>query len=102
MRSAQTVLSAIVTSNRLVLYEREVTLEEIQPRTDERLEEFVTRALLELLTLGKIDVTTELSAAFAGDRRVLEGIHLLADNGYGEDDFGNNLPLPVRLEYLRK
>jgi hypothetical protein len=102
LASARGVIQALFTSNRLVLYEREVTLEEIQPRIDERLEEFVTRALLELLTLGKIDVTTELSAAFAGDRRVLEDIRLLAENGYGEDDFGNNLPLPVRLEYLRK
>lgn len=34
--------------------------------------------------------------------RVLEDIKLLAENGYGEDDFGNNLPLPARLSYLRK
>jgi hypothetical protein len=96
------VIQALFVSNQLVLYEREVSLEEIQPRADECLEEFVTRALLELLTVGKIDVTTELSAEFAGDRRVLEDIRLLAENGYGEDDFGNNLPLPTRLEYLRK
>ena len=54
------------------------------------------------LTLGKIDVTTELSASFTGDRRVLDDIRLLAENGYGEDNFSNNLPLPERLAYLRK
>ena len=54
------------------------------------------------MTLGKIDVTTELSASFTGDRRVLDDIRLLAENGYGEDNFSNNLPLPERLAYLRK
>jgi hypothetical protein len=33
---------------------------------------------------------------------VLEDIRLLAANGYGEDDFGNNLPLPEKLQYLRR
>ena len=99
--SVRGVIQSLFANNRLVLYEREVSLEEIRPRPGEQLGEFVTRALLELLTVGKIDVTTELSAEFAGDRRVLQDIRLLAENGYGEDDFGNNLPLPGRLEYLR-
>jgi hypothetical protein len=99
--SVRGVIQALFASNRLVLYEREVSLQDIQPRPGERLGEFVMRALLELLTVGKIDVTTDLAAEFAGDRRVLEDIRLLAENGYGEDDFGNNLPLPARLEYLR-
>ena len=59
------------------------------------------RLLLDV-TAGKIDVVVELSACFRGDRRVLEDIRLLAENGYGEDDFGNNLVLPERLQYLRK
>jgi hypothetical protein len=44
----------------------------------------------------------DITVAFAGDQRVLEDIRLLAENGYGEDDFGNNLPLPPKLSYLRK
>jgi phosphotransferase system HPr-like phosphotransfer protein len=100
--SVRGVIQALFASNRLVLYQREVSLGDIQPRADEGLEEFVTRALLELFTVGKIDVTVRLDADFAGDRRVLEDIRLLAENGYGEDDFGNNLPLPAKLEYLRK
>jgi len=44
----------------------------------------------------------EIMATFYGDRRVIEDIRLLAENGYGEDDFGNNLPLPAKLQYLRK
>jgi hypothetical protein len=96
------VVQALFARNRLVLYERDVILGGLQPRADENTDEFVIRALVQLLTLGKIDVKSELSVSFAGDRRVLEDIRLLADNGYGEDDFGNNLPLPERLGYLRK
>jgi hypothetical protein len=95
------VVQALFTRDRLVLYERELVLDGLEPRTDESADEFLIRALVQLLVLGKIDVNSELSVSFAGDRRVLEDIRLLADNGYGEDDFGNNLPLPERLGYLR-
>jgi hypothetical protein len=47
-------------------------------------------------------VIRDIEVTFTGDRRVLADINLLADNGYGEDDFGNNLPLPDKLSYLRK
>jgi hypothetical protein len=96
------VIQALFACNRLVLYERDVIVEELKLRADENTEEFVTRALVQLLTLGKIDVPTELSVSFTGDQRVLADLRLLAESGYGEDDFGNNLPLPDRLAYLRK
>jgi hypothetical protein len=100
--AVRSVIQALFAGNRLVLYEREVILEEVKCLADEGLEEYVARALVELFTVGKIDVPTDLNASFTGDRRVLEDIRLLAENGYGEDDFGNNLPLPAKLEYLRK
>jgi hypothetical protein len=99
---ARGVVQDLFACNRLVLYQRDFALQEEQPRPGELPEEFVTRALQELLLTGKIDVVVELSACFRGDRRVLEDIRLLAENGYGEDDFGNNLVLPERLQYLRK
>jgi hypothetical protein len=100
--AAQRVVHNMFAHNRLVLYERTLSLAELSPRVDETKEEFVTRALVQLLTVGKIDVTADLSVVFTGDRRVLEDIRLLAESGYGEDDFGNNLPLPERLRFLRK
>jgi len=36
-----------------------------------------------------------------GDKRVLDDIRLLAENGYGEDDSGNNIDLAPELGYLR-
>jgi hypothetical protein len=55
-----------------------------------------------LLAMGKIDVDTKMTAKFIGDKRVLADIKLLAESGYGEDKFGNNVPLPEKLPYLRR
>jgi hypothetical protein len=88
--------------NKLVLYDRNLELGDMKPKEGEGIEEFVTRCLIQLLTMGKIDIEMDINVAFSGDQRVLEDIKLLAENGYGEDDFGNNLPLPAKLSYLRK
>ena len=56
----------------------------------------------QLLALGKIDIDIDLTATFIGDKRVLADIKLLAESGYGEDQFGNNIPLPEELVYLRR
>ena len=58
--------------------------------------------MAQLLALGKIDVDSKATVQFEGDKRVLAGIKLLAENGYGEDKFGNNIPLPEELVYLRR
>ena len=52
--------------------------------------------------MGKIDIVTNMKVTFIGDKRVLEDIRLLAEAGYGEDSFGNNIPLPEQLKYLRQ
>ena len=52
--------------------------------------------------MGKIDVESKMSATFIGDKRVLNDIEILAKSGYGEDKFGNNVPLPEKLSYLRR
>lgn len=92
----------LFSQGKLVLYDRNLTLEGFGLRAAESTPELVTRALTGMLTMGKIDVEMEIMATFYGDRRVIEDIRLLAENGYGEDDFGNNLPLPAKLQYLRK
>jgi hypothetical protein len=55
-----------------------------------------------MLALGKIDVDTDMMVTFIGDKRVLVDIKLLAESGYGEDKFGNNVHLPDKLAYLRR
>ena len=52
--------------------------------------------------MGKIDVEYNITTTFVGDKRVLYDIQLLAESGYGEDKFGNNVSLPEKLGYLRR
>ena len=62
----------------------------------------VTEEIARLQAIGKIDIQTDLTVRFVGDKRVLEDIKLLSVSGYGEDNFGNNLALPPEINYLRK
>ena len=98
----RTVAQRLFADGLLVIYDRALNLEGFVPREGESPEERVIRALALLFSLGKVDVEMEIRATFRGDHRVLEDIKLLAECRYGEDDFGNNLPLPPRLSYLRK
>jgi hypothetical protein len=100
--AVRTVAQRLFSQRKLVLYDRNLTLEGFAYRAGESMPELVTRALTRMLTMGKVDVEMAIMASFHGDRRVLEDIKLLAECGYGEDDFGNNLPLPAKLQYLRK
>ena len=95
-------LQTLFSQNKLVLYERNLSLGDIAAMPEEAVAEYIIRALVQLLTMGKIDVVMDINVIFLGDQRVLQDIKLLADNGYGEDDFGNNLPLPEKLSYLRR
>lgn len=87
---------------KIVLYERNIRVEDVSHWESESFDQLLVRVITQLLTQGKIDVETNMTATFIGDKRVLSDIKLLAEHNYGEDDFGNNLPLPERLTYLRK
>lgn len=69
---------------------------------DDILLKCVTAEIARLLAEGVIDIVTELKVRFVGDKRVLEDIRILAESGYGEDRFGNNIPLPPKLSYLSR
>jgi phosphotransferase system HPr-like phosphotransfer protein len=88
--------------SRLILYEQPLQLPAELARKQGTLLEQVTDATAQLLAMGKIDVAVNLNATFVGDKRVLADIKLLAEAGYGEDNFGNNVPLPEKLAYLRR
>ncbi len=95
------VVLALAGQSKLILYEQPLQLLERPTRTEGTLVQQVTDEMARLLALGKIDVEAELKATFVGDKRVLADIKLLAEAGYGEDNFGNNVSLPEELSYLR-
>ncbi len=96
------VIMTLAERGKVIIYEQPLKIEEKPFQPEANLLEQVTDEIAKLLVTGKIDIGTDILAVFVGDKRVLEDIKLLADNGYGEDNFGNNIPLPDRLQYLRQ
>lgn len=95
------VVSTLAEKGQVILYERPIRFPESPALKEGPLEERVIAELNRLLILGKIDVECEVKVTFVGDTRVLEDLRLLAESGYGEDKFGNNVILPEKLRYLR-
>lgn len=93
---------ALLEDRDVVVYDRSFSDNDLDPFEHETLAEFARRWFAHCLVLGRIDVDIDVMATFVGDQRVLEDIRALAEGGYGEDKFGNNVMLPARLAYLRR
>jgi hypothetical protein len=100
------VVFALAERGKLVIYEQPLSLSDTLSDTfdarDGGLLEQVSAEITRLQAAGQIDINTDLTVSFVGDKRVLADIELLAKRGYGEDSFGNNIPLPKKLSYLRR
>ncbi len=96
------VVLTLAEQGKVILYEQPLQLLQEPAHKEGTLLEKVTDEIARLLALGKIDVDTDMTATFIGDKRVLADIKLLAEAGYGEDNFGNNVPLSEKLVYLRR
>lgn len=96
------VVLTLAAKGKLILYEQPLQLPDRLCPTEGTALEKVTSETGRLLAMGKIDIGTDITATFVGDKRVLEDIRLLAQHGYGEDSYGNNIALPEKLTYLRK
>jgi len=96
------VVLTLTQKSKLILYEQPLELPKKTCNVEGTLLERVISETGRLLAMGKIDIGTDLTAQFVGDKRVLAHLRLLAECGYGEDNFGNNVPLPDELAYLRR
>ncbi|MHC4855741.1 MAG: HPr family phosphocarrier protein [Planctomycetota bacterium] len=96
------VITTLAESGKVIIYEQPLKIEKKEFRPDINPMEQVADEIAKLLVTGKIDIATDIRAVFTGDKRVLEDIKLLAENGYGEDNHGDNIPLPEQLSYLRQ
>lgn len=95
------VMFKLAEHGKLLIYQQPLQLSEDFSR-DGILLEKVTTEIARLQATGQIDIKTDLSITFTGDKRVLSDLKLLAKSGYGEDRFGNNITLPRELTYLRR
>lgn len=94
-------LFRLAQQGKLVIYQQPLQLSEEFSREGILLEK-VTAEIARLQATGQIDIRTDLSITFVGDKRVLSDLKLLAKSGYGEDCFGNNITLPREIAYLRR
>ncbi len=96
------VVLRLAEQGKLVIYEQPLQLSGELNRNGGVLLEQVSAEIARLQATGQIDINTDLTITFSGDKRVLADIELLAKSGYGEDNFGNNITLPKALTYLRR
>lgn len=98
----QSVVSQLAQQGKIIIYENPLSVS-CQDQTDQMpLDAKVVTEVNRLLTQGKIDVDCPTKVSFKGDTRVLADLALLAASGYGEDEKGNNIPLPDKLTFLRR
>ncbi|MBN2618607.1 MAG: hypothetical protein JXR64_09895 [Spirochaetales bacterium] len=86
----------------ITLYNKSFSFEDLPPIHGEKISSYAKRAITHHLATGTLDIKSDQMVFFEGDVRVLEDIKILAENGYGEDKFGNNIVLPKELSYLRR
>ncbi|MFO1424921.1 MAG: hypothetical protein U1F70_14960, partial [Candidatus Competibacteraceae bacterium] len=94
-------LFRLAEQGKLVIYQQPPQLAE-EFSGESILLEKVTAEIARLQATGQIDIRTDLGITFTGDKRVLGDLKLLAESGYGEDCFGNNITLPREIAYLRR
>lgn len=89
---------------RIVLYENPLPIRDFanSELEEDLFSQLVLTEITRLLAMGKLDIESELSITFTGDIRVLRDLQILANHGYGEDEYGNNISLPYELSYLKR
>lgn len=95
------IVVKLVRQRKIIVYQQPLNLSE-EFNNEGLLLETVTNELTKLQATGQLEIKTELTIAFVGDKRVLSDLELLAKAGYGEDCFGNNIALPKELAYLHR
>ncbi len=92
----------LLEKQKIMIYDNNFSFEDLTPLENETLGEFAKRGIALYLAMGRIDIVSDTTVTFKGDKRVLQDLETLATHGYGEDKFGNNIVLPPSLSYLRR
>ena len=102
MRVVRRIAMTLAEQSKVIIYEYPLPSTSPLEKEEPPGASFVIDELVRLQSMGKIDIDTRLEVTFQGDQRVLNDLQLLAQGGYGEDHFGNNIALPPELSYLRR
>jgi hypothetical protein len=96
------IVHRLAGEGKIVVYRQPLQLSEQIGRRAGGILESTVAEIAGLQATGQIDIRTDLTVTFIGDKRVLADVDALARHGYGEDAFGNNVLLPRELSYLRR
>lgn len=98
----QILFLKLMNENEIILYDNKLSFHDLDPIESESVADLACRYIKHYMSTCKIDIKSKLTATFRGDSRALIDLKVLAENGYGEDKFGNNIVLPPELSYLRR
>lgn len=96
------IVHRLAGEGKIVLYRQPLQLSDGIGQREGGVLENTVAEIAGLQATGQIDIRTDLTVTFIGDKRVLADVDTLARHGYGEDAFGNNVLLPRELSYLRR
>nr|MBC8496434.1 hypothetical protein [Chloroflexota bacterium] len=101
VKAVRRVVLTLAERDKVVIYHRPLPIQEPNGDDEDKTPlQYVLDEVKRLQATGMIDIDMAILVTFVGDRRVLKDLELLAESGYGEDNFGNNTPLPKDLSYL--
>lgn len=101
-RELQLLFVRLMNEGSIVLYDSRLSFDDINIEEEATLAEFAARYVVHLMSVAKMDIRSDMTVTFVGDSRALGDLEILARNGYGEDDMGNNIVLPDELSYLSR
>ncbi|MGB2822915.1 MAG: hypothetical protein WBF17_18170 [Phycisphaerae bacterium] len=102
-QAVRRVVLALAEREQVVIYQRPLPVQVPDADDEDKTPvQYVLDEVKRLQATGVIDIEAEIRVGFVGDKRVLNDLKLLAESGYGEDNFGNNTPLPDEISYLRR
>ena len=101
-QAVRRVVLALAEKGQVVIYQRPLPVQGPEADDEDKTPmQYILDEVKRLQATGVIDIEAEIRVGFIGDKRVLKDLDLLAESGYGEDNFGNNTPLPEEISYLR-
>lgn len=94
------LLMKLSNEEKIVVYNTDLDLDPNERVEESTIAEYAVRTIRHLISVAKMDVRSDITVTFSGDNRALNDLEILANNGYGEDQMGNNIVLPDALSYL--
>jgi len=94
------VIRRLANDNVVRILRYPIPVDSIVKRNDGSLDVLVQTVITFLYAQRQLNILYDIKVKFRGDVRVLNDIKILAENGYGENEFGANISLPSQLSYL--